>query len=327
MHACSEKPPRARKAKNEGRQELDPVDRVMWCVDRALRGMGYPGFQTQMLVWLAGRADAKGLRNGLAELSRREPVIASRLTESGKDDDAEAYWSFRSDGVCPLEETQLPSADREAVLDHAAKLLSTANDPARTNPMAFHLLHRPDGRDVFLMQYNHMLTDNGAIPRLLRWIDRLSAGDDGEQDAEAHPRNLIRRSLRRVRYSKRCTAALEAVNLQGRLLRGRAAVLGNAEEDAPRNIALRIATRSLESEATSALRARVVELCGFPSLSMAVLASVFRAIDRLAPQQARPGPEFRGGHRPRPEPAKPTVDLPREPDVSRADQRPGGYAG
>src|SRR5262245_47403518 len=163
IHVISPHQPRAFRApRSAGRQDLNPVDRVMWCVDRAIRGMGYPGFKTQMLVWLSGRVDAASLGRAIAQLSRRHPVIASRLTESDDDDDAEVYWSFRPGSVCPLREATLESADREAVLDHAAKLLSAIDDPSQADPMAFHLLHRGNGRDVFLIQYNHMLTDNGA---------------------------------------------------------------------------------------------------------------------------------------------------------------------
>jgi hypothetical protein len=31
-------------------QPLNPLDSALCCVDRSIRGMGYPGFETQMLV-------------------------------------------------------------------------------------------------------------------------------------------------------------------------------------------------------------------------------------------------------------------------------------
>jgi hypothetical protein len=277
-----------------GRQNLNALDRVMWCVDRALRGMRYPGFMTQTLVWLSGRLDAEALRHGIARLSRRYPVIAARLIETSQHDDCEAYWGFREGAVCPLRETWLVSPEHDAVLDVAGQLLSEARDPTRTDPLSFHLLHRPDGHDVFLMQYNHMLMDNGATGLVLRLIDWLSqaAGEDRPEAAGSDP---IRRFLRSVPYTKRRAAVLEAVNLQGRVLRGRAAVLGKGEEDAPRNVRLRIATCCLAPEETDALRTRVVSMCGFPSLSMGILASVFRAIAHLAPHQRQAGRNFVAG--------------------------------
>jgi hypothetical protein len=257
--------------------------------------MGYSGFKTQMLIWLSGPLDAARLRQALARLSRRHPVVASRLIETDDHDDAEAFWSFCPGEICPLHEAQLASNDKDAALAYAAKLLSAIDEPTRVDPIAFHLLHRPDGRDIFLMQYNHMLMDNNATPGVVRLLDRLSQVSPEEADPAAAPRNPIRQFLRRVPYAKRRAAALEAVNLQGRALRGRAAVLGKAEEDAPRNIALQIATRSMAAEEASDLRDQVVQICGFPSLSMAILGSVFRAIGQLAPQHRNAGRNFAAG--------------------------------
>jgi len=41
-------------------QRLNAADCALLFVDRTLREMGCPGFETQMFVWLSGRADVVG---------------------------------------------------------------------------------------------------------------------------------------------------------------------------------------------------------------------------------------------------------------------------
>jgi hypothetical protein len=86
------------------------------------------------------------------------------------------------------------------------------------------------------------------------------------------------------------------------VLRGRAAILGKGEEDGSlifgkagqtagrRQVRLQVVSRSIDPQLTRAIHVQAVKLCGLPSLSMAILASVFRAIRRL-------GPEERNGQR------------------------------
>jgi len=87
------------------------------------------------------------------------------------------YWRFRPGAECPLREIQLESPARIAVLDQAARLLSTPFDPAEFDPVRFYLLHRPDGRDVFLLQYNHTLIGRQRHVPLILAIDRLCRGE------------------------------------------------------------------------------------------------------------------------------------------------------
>lgn len=278
-------------------QPLNPLDLALCCVDRTIRGMGYPGFETQMLVWLAGRADVAGLRRGIARLARLHPVIISRLHERLADDDGRAYWALPSGAAAGLTEIQLDADDPARVLTCAGELLSTPRDPASIAPLRFHLLHRPGDGDVFLMQYNHMLMDNSASSLVVREIDRLAreAGAAGENPRHASNR-LLNRYLRRFPRSQRRSAAVDAVDLSGRVLRGRAAILGKGEEDGSliyrpaeaaggkRSVKLRIASRCVAPQATRAIHGQIVQWCGLPSLSMAILASVFRAIRQLAPR-------------------------------------------
>lgn len=271
-----------------GLQRLNPIDRAMRCADLALRRVRYPGLETQMLVWLDRRVDATSLRMAIARLSHRHPVIASRLVESGEDDDARPYWRLRPGAVCPLREEVVHDDDRQAVLDCAGQLLSTPQELAHCDPLRFHLIHRPGGKDVVLLQYNHVLMDNKATVPLLREIASLSKSEV-ETAPQVEQGNPILDYLGRFSHDVRRAAALEAVQLQAHALRGRAATLVGPGPEPAGPARLQIATRTMQREETAALRARIIALCGFPSLSMAILASAFRAIGQLGPSSDRGG--------------------------------------
>src|SRR5688500_10153336 len=138
-------------------QPLNPLDIALRCVDQSIRGMGYPGFQTQMLVWLAGRASVELLSRALARLGRRHPVITSRLMEPPGQP---PVWRYRKGTRPELNVLQLASEERSAVMNAAAELLSASRDPSEYDPLQFHLLRRPGGGDVLVMQYSHVLMDN-----------------------------------------------------------------------------------------------------------------------------------------------------------------------
>src|SRR5262245_9217853 len=154
---------------------LSATDRTMLAVDGMLRRTGGSGFETQMFVALLDRIDPKRLRKALARLYECRPVIASRLIDGGGP--GEPFWRLRRDAVVPLGEADLESSELECLLDHAGRLLSQPTDLSADDPIRFHLLHRPDGRDVFLLQYNHALMDNNAAVPLLQEIDRLGCPD------------------------------------------------------------------------------------------------------------------------------------------------------
>jgi hypothetical protein len=270
-------------------QPLNAADCALLSVDRTLREMGCPGFETQMLVWLAGRADVVHLREAVACLSRLHPVVASRLVES--DGRGESYWHYRPGAECQLREIDLDSAHDDAVLDQAGLLLSTACDPAENDPIRFHILHRPDGRDVFLLQYNHTLMDINTTMRLIVEIDRLCRAcpdlSDASVSSPPRPRDILRNHLRQFPLSRRKTAMRSTLALWGQSLRGGARMLGCATRSRAGSMQLRVATRQLDSQQTRALQSRVVSVCGFPALSMALMGSAFRVIDRLSPQQLK----------------------------------------
>jgi hypothetical protein len=274
-------PPARASLREEGIQRLNPIDRTMRCIDVAIRQLGYPGLETQMLAWLDGRLDPARLRAAIGRLGRRFPVIAARLVETGSDG-LPAYWQFRSGATCMLREWQLDSDAPQAVLDHASQVLSDAQDPATADPLEFHLLHRPGGKDVLLLQYNHVLMDNTAAVPLLDQLDHVACCDDESGPANT-PANAVAAYLRRFPALERHTAVRDAIELQAHALRGRAATLVPLAARPPGPARLAIATRSLDASETVRLRSRIVARYGFPCLSMAILGSAFRAIDRLGP--------------------------------------------
>jgi len=269
-------------------QRLNAADCALLSVDRALREMGCPGFETQMFVWLAARADTASLRQALRSLSNQYPVVASRLIED--DPGASGYWRFRRGAACALKEISLDSANPAAVAECAGLLLSTPFDPAKVDPIRFYLLHRPNGHDVFLMQYNHALMDINATVPLVREIDRLclSGADQSVNKAPSHEkrRDVLRDYLRALPLARRKAAMESTLALWAQSFRGGATMLGQPQRSRPGAVQLRIATRQLDIAETKALQTHVVSVCGFPSLSMALMASAFRVIHRLSPQRA-----------------------------------------
>lgn len=258
---------------------FNAVDRAMLSVEQALRSFGSPGFETQIFVWLDGRADVDRLRIGVARLSRRYPVTTARLTEKR----SVACWQFRPGAECPLHEADLGSAGEKDVLAFAARLLSTPEPLEQRDPIQFHLLHRAGGRDVFLVQYNHTLMDNNAAVLLLQELERLSHPEfDGGLDSQTENEDLINEYLRRFSRWSRLRAVGYALNRRLRALRERPLLLREPlerNEGAPQ---LQIATRSLSHDETRTFKSRVIRTCGFPSLSMALLASVFRGVAVLS---------------------------------------------
>src|SRR5687768_9883773 len=258
---------------------LNAVDLALLAVDRAIRNMGYPGFETQTLVWLAGRADAERMRRALAELGRRHPEFSSRLKAGNG---SSAQWCPQRGEQLGLDEIELNADDDSAVLACAAQIQSTAHDPTVAPPLRLVLLRRPSGRDALLMQYSHVLMDHDAAGIVLAELSRLLASPARElappQPATNHH---LRGYLRRFRPDQRRAASQRAIELFGHALRGRAATLGCRDETRPRQVRLQIAAGSVTAEEAAAVRDRAARLCGVPSPSMAILAAVFRAMHEL----------------------------------------------
>jgi hypothetical protein len=252
---------------------LNAADRFMLVIDRTLRGLGGPGFETVTFVWLDGRADRDRLRRGLAGLNRVSPVVTARLRPDVP------CWDLRPGAGITVRETTLPTADPQAVLDHAATLLGGETDPARVDPMRFHLLHRPDGRDVLLAQYSHVLLDHARAIGVLR---RLDAVADGKIiPSEPGPwRDPVWAHLRRFPRDLRHRTGRVAADLR-RHMRGGSIRLGRPTPGVAQPSRYAITTRQLTADQTRAAEARVRAVVGVPNLSMAILAALFHGLDRL----------------------------------------------
>jgi hypothetical protein len=275
------------------RQPLNPLDLTLHCVDETIRSLGYPGFETQMLVRLRGPIDADQLRVGIARLVRRHPALSGRLVsrEGGRT----AYWQFQP-AVPQLAEIQLTSVEPTAVHAEAARLLSLHRDLTQEPPLRFHLLRRSGGGDVLLLQYNHVLMDNGAAIPLLKELAALcEPAVNGDDPIKPEPGDLVFRRLRKASHAARRTAALAAIRLQGDTLRGRAATLTSARERAAGPLHLKVITRTLDPAIVQQLRSRGVELCGLPSLSMTILASALRAVGQYGPADQNAGRNYMAG--------------------------------
>jgi len=267
------------------RQRLNPLDIALRAVDETIRSLAYAGFETQMLIWLAGRVDAQRLQTAIERLARRHPAINSVLVEPSGKSAEPPYWRFQPDIPPEVAEVALADDAPQSVLDWAAREISRVLPLDSHPPMRFALLRRPGGKDVVLIQYSHALMDNGAAPLVVKELDRLAAAESSADISPAYePANLSGQRLRKLSHSARRAASTAAFELQAHTLRGRAAILGTAQEDRPRKLPLAVAARTLDPEVTRGLEAASIAACGFPSLSMTVLASAFRAIQRLGPE-------------------------------------------
>lgn len=262
-----------------GARPMNPMDSLMAAVNLSLQAMGLSGFETQTLVRLGGRADVGRLRSGIARLGRRYPAVTARLVEASR---GKPRWQGRPGAEAALVEITLGSASEDAVLEEASRLLSAPHDLAADDAVRFYLLHLPDGSDVFLMQYNHALMDNNAAVPVLREIERLAdvAGDDGECVDEC--RDAMAEHLERFPLRRRLRAAWRVADLRLRVLRFRRLRLGTHGAGPSEPVPFRVLSQTLGADESAALLARVVEVCRWPGMSMVVLGSVFRGLDRFA---------------------------------------------
>lgn len=264
---------------------LNAADRFMLVIDRTIRGLGGPGFETVTFVGLDGRADRDRLQRGLADLVRACPVLTARLRPDVP------CWQFRPAAQPALHEIELPTSDDRAVLDYAAGLLAGPTDPAEVDPMRFHLLHRPDGTDVLLAQYNHVLLDHARAVGVIRRLDGPACDNPSGRTPWRDP---VWAHLRRVRRDVRHRTARTA-EVSSRALRGGAIKLGRPAGADAGGRRYGILTRELTADETRAVDHRVRRAAGMPHLSMALLASVFRGIDRLTAGRPDRGSYFQVG--------------------------------
>ncbi len=271
-------------AKRERLQALSPVDRAIRYADSLIREAGYPGIETQMHVHFRGEVSVDVLQRGISRLSLRYPILAARLVELQDQEEERGYWQFRPGEVCRLHEATLASNSMEEVFRYAGEVLSADRDLAVADPIGFHLLHCPDGRDVLLIQYSHVLMDNRMAMPLLRELNLLTRSTSQLFEMESsfgEPDRPITRNLRQFSRERRHAAVRAVMRPETYAPRGKAATLIPAGVIPSAPTRLRILTQVLGQDETTELRNQTVALCGYPSLSMSVLASAFRAVDRL----------------------------------------------
>lgn len=274
-----------------GRREFGAPDRLMHVAHEALRSIGHPGFLCQTHLWLEERVDTVRLRDALAALSKRCPVVTARVARLAKR--KPVFWRYRPDAVCQFTESTLEQSDTASVWRYAESLFATPVDLEQVDPIASHLLHLPDGRDVLILHWCHALMDGKSPELVLQEIDRLASGTDedvphganaglgpgggddtGPDEIVTHLRSSTR--IHRLRCSLRVIASQMGIPV-------RSIMLVPSETTGWVLEPTRIHVRTLEPDETDRVIARVRRICGFSNLSPAVLASVFRVISRMSP--------------------------------------------
>src|SRR5262249_4766308 len=154
-------------------------------------------------------------------------------------------------------------------------------DLSSEDPISFELLHLPDSRDVFLMQYNHAFLDNIAASHLLKPIDACfrsvtaaiggSAVDDPVPFVQPDALNDF---LARIPRWERIRAAAGTAGVRLTKINGASVQVAGAAPTPSTTIG--IITRQLDEESTSRLKRWALERYHFPSISMNLLASLFR---------------------------------------------------
>lgn len=260
-------------------QPLHAGDRALLAVDRTLRRMGASGFETITLVWLDRRIDANRLGRAIRGLAKEHPHVACRLINATAS--SAPSWLFLTDIESPLREITLRSPAPQAVLDETARILSSPRDLGACSPIQFYLFHRPDGRDVFALQFNHAVMDHNAVAAMLREIDRLAQPDAPlMMSSSSHHVDPIWTYLKSFSRERRRRAAKAAVELWTTALRSGGVMLGRSSLTCGR---LQVLSRCLAADEAASLRERIRGACGLPNLSMTLLGSAFRAIQRLSP--------------------------------------------
>ncbi len=251
----------------------------MLAVHDGLVAVGHYGFVCQTHVWLSGRVNMPALQRALANFNQRFPVITARLRASilGK-----PCWQFRPDAAPSIIETDMPASDPTTVWQFAEALCHQPLQVREVDPLQFHLLHLPDGRDVLVMLFSHALMDGKAPEHVLKQLNQC--GNDELPIPVSIPRSHddeLTTHLRKAPKLKRVRLAFRRLFHEIRFSR-RAATLTAC----PRRWSgerFRIYVHQLDETDTAAAVQRVRRLCGFPNLSPAVLAAVFRALDALGP--------------------------------------------
>ncbi|MFQ5410920.1 MAG: condensation domain-containing protein [Phycisphaerae bacterium] len=269
------------------RQPLNAADRLMLVAHNGMRRLGHCGFLCQTHVWLKGRLDLDALRRAVAKLHQDYPILSARLVTPG--DKSAPYWQSESRSEVDLREATLDGSDNAAVWHYAENLFTEPLDLHQQAPIAFHLLHWPDARDVLIVRFSHALMDGKAPEFMLSELNRR------HESARTSPLTDQLKScttgsdemadyLDRFDRRHRLRAALRVVGSHIKLP-VRSATLAQQDEPSWITEPTRILVRTLDTDQTAALTERVKRLCGFANLAPAVLAGIFRAIHFLTPHK------------------------------------------
>ena len=265
------------------RQALNAVDRLMLVGHKALRSVGHGGFQCQAHAWCRGRIDANRLARAIRRLHGYYPIVTARLDEPGRR--GVPHWMLRPDAVPVLNEAQATSAEDRAVQAFGERLFASPMDLDRVDPITFHLLHLPDGRDVFMLHFSHVLMDGKAPEYVLFELSRCydEANDSAPPPAPLEPTGVddLAAHLFRFPFKRRFKAGLSVIRSHIRLPE-RPIVMTPPDKMDWICEPYGIAVRHLSDEDTERVIARSKRICGFQNLTPLILASAFRAVARLS---------------------------------------------
>ncbi len=246
-----------------------------------LRRLGHAGFSCQSHVWLDGLIDTERLTAALGRLVRRHPVVTSRIVETSRDN---TEWHSAGDVTPALRIHALGDDAESTVQCQAEALLAEEWNLDAVDPIAFHLLRHPGVRDVLIVQWNHALMDGKAPELMLAELNRLSSSETASEsdtcrdDAGGMTELLLRHSPWR-----RTVAGLRIIS--SHLLPPPPSITLEPQRKPAWVFApIRIAVRTLDAAATSALSNRVKLACGMVNLTPAILASIYRVMARLTPR-------------------------------------------
>jgi hypothetical protein len=261
-------------------RQLNAMDCTILAVHQALQSLGGPGFDTQAVIWLNDRVDPVALKSALVKLQAKYPGLSCCLANG--DGRGGLHWQTFSNNDSPLQEKELGVSRHDEIWQQLSALLSQPRNLFTQRPLDFHLLHLADGRDLFVMQYNHTLMDNAAALSVLEEIDALFRSPaPAPEPSPVENGDFIADYLARIPSPNRLRAAWNTVKLRLVSLRGDIATLGDRDPTPVRLLPVQVATRTLDAAETRALAERVVDVCRFPGLSMPLLASLFRTLERF----------------------------------------------
>ncbi|HKQ46836.1 MAG TPA: hypothetical protein VJZ71_02065 [Phycisphaerae bacterium] len=262
----------------DGARYLNAADRLMLVGHDGMRGIGHPGFVCQSQILLESRVDFGALRAAVDRLTLKHPVVSARLR---RDEHGLPYWEPTG---APPELQELTIESESDRWRESARLLEAPLDLERESPISFHLLHAPDGRDTLVLRFSHVLMDGKSPEWTLRALDECF-DDRAENDAMCDacgPLDAINAHLRRFDRWQRARWA-------GRVIRSQIGLpvtpvtLAPPEQKEWCVSPFGVLARTIDEAAAAKLSDRVKRICGFPNLTPALAASIFRAISRCTP--------------------------------------------